>query len=103
MFGFVLAAIYWLHRSKERFGGGQDVARGTRSAACRSICTTPVRFCGPAAKPPTSALSTARDRYSGPDPARGLAAARLEDTTMPESVTTTGRPAAGDKTPTISG
>ncbi len=27
VFGLVLAAIYWLHRSKERFGGGQDVAR----------------------------------------------------------------------------
>ena len=26
-FLFVLAALYWLHRSKERFGGGQDVAR----------------------------------------------------------------------------
>ncbi|HEX9526552.1 MAG TPA: permease [Streptosporangiaceae bacterium] len=27
VFLFVLAGIYWLHRSKERFGGGQDVAR----------------------------------------------------------------------------
>jgi len=27
MFLFVLAGIYWLHRSKERFGGGREVAR----------------------------------------------------------------------------
>ena len=27
MFLFVLAAIFWLHCSRERFGGGQDVAR----------------------------------------------------------------------------
>ena len=27
VFLLVLAGIYWLHRSKERFGGGQDYAR----------------------------------------------------------------------------
>ena len=27
VFLFVLAGIYWLHRSRERFGGGQEVAR----------------------------------------------------------------------------
>ena len=75
VFGFVLAAIYWLHRSKERFGGGQDVARDP-------VCGMQVDMHHPGAVLRGGGQATyfcsehCRDRYSGPDPARGLAAAR---------------------------
>ena len=58
VFGFVLAAIYWLYRSKERFGGGQDVAR---DPVCGMQVDThhPGAVLQPAARRPTSAPSTA--------------------------------------------
>ena len=66
-FLFVLAALYWLHRSKERFGGGRT-SPATRSAACRSTSITPVRFYGKAATRSTSALTTAGITTPGPIP-----------------------------------
>ncbi|HMD91453.1 MAG TPA: permease [Trebonia sp.] len=78
VFGFVLVAIYWLHRSKERFGGGQDVARDP-------VCGMQVDMHHPGAVLRAGGHTTyfcsehCRDRYSGPDPARGLAAARAHE------------------------
>jgi uncharacterized protein len=79
-FLFVLAAIYWLHRSKERFGGGQDVARDPvcgmqvdkhhPGAVLRQGSHT-IYFCS----------AHCRDHYSGPDsaPAADVSAERGPD------------------------
>ena len=87
-FLFVLATLYWLHRSKERFGGGQDVARDP-------VCGMQVDKHHPGAVLRVGGHMTyfcsehCRDRYSGPDstlaggvsaePARGLAAAHAHE------------------------
>ena len=78
VFGFVLVAIYWLHRSQQRFGGGQDVARDP-------VCGMQVDMHHPGAVLRADGHTTyfcsehCRDRYSGPDPTRGLAAARAHE------------------------
>ena len=70
VFGFVLAAIYWLHRSQERFGGGQDVARDP-------VCGMQVDTHHPGAVLRAGGQTTyfcsehCRDRYSQPAPVRG--------------------------------
>ena len=58
VFLFVLAAIYWLHRSQERFGGGRDVAR---DPVCGMQVDKhhPGAVLRPAGRPLTSARSTA--------------------------------------------
>jgi len=67
VFGFVLAAIYWLHRRQDRFGGGQDVARDP-------VCGMQVDMHHPGAVLRADGHTTyfcsehCRDRYSGPDP-----------------------------------
>ncbi len=66
VFLFVLAAIYCLHRSKERFGGGQDVARDP-------VCGMQVDKHHPGAVLRTDRQMAyfcsehCRDRYTGPD------------------------------------
>ena len=88
MFLFVLAAIYWLHRSQERFGGGQDVARDP-VCGMQVDKHTPARFCGQAGTRPTSALSTAG--ITTPIPAACSPPAPAKDMTMPESIDQDGR------------
>ena len=68
VFLLVLAAIYWLHRSQERLGGGRDVARDPvcgmqvdkhhPGAVLRQGSHT-IYFCS----------EHCRDHYSGPDSA----------------------------------
>ena len=88
VFLFVLAAIYWLHRSQERFGGGRDVARDP-------VCGMQVDKQHPGAVLRADGHTTyfcsehCRDHYSRPDPTlatdvsadpgRGLAAARTRE------------------------
>jgi uncharacterized membrane protein YraQ (UPF0718 family)/YHS domain-containing protein len=83
VFLFVLAGLYWLHRSRERFGGGQEVARDP-------VCGMQVDKHHPGAVLRTGGHTTyfcsehCRERYSTPghqpaadvsmDHARGLAA-----------------------------
>ena len=87
VFLFVLAGLYWLHRSRERFGGGQEVARdpvcgmqvdkhqpgavlragGHTTYFCSEHCRE--RYSQPG-RPPTSEVS--------PDHARRLAAQTRE-------------------------
>jgi len=84
VFLVVLAGLYWLHRGRERFGGGRDVARDP-------VCGMQVDKQNPGAVLRAGVHTTyfcsehCRDRYrtpSGPvgaDPARGLAAAHARD------------------------
>jgi uncharacterized protein len=87
-FLFVLAGIYWLHRSKERFGGGQDLARdpvcgmqverqnpgavlrthGHTTYFCSEHCKERYRKADPALAPETAGTSTDpnRDGTSSP-------------------------------------
>ena len=66
VFLFVLAAIFWLHRSRERFGGGRDVARDP-------VCGMQVDKQHPGAVLRAGGQVTyfcsehCRDRYTGPD------------------------------------
>jgi uncharacterized membrane protein YraQ (UPF0718 family)/YHS domain-containing protein len=66
LFLVVLAAIYWLHRSKGRFGGGQDVARDP-------VCGMQVDKHHPGAVLVAGGQTTyfcsehCRDRYAEPD------------------------------------
>ena len=87
VFLFVLAGLYWLHRSRERFGGGQEVARDP-------VCGMQVDKHHPGAVLRTGGHTTyfcsehCRERYSqpgrpptsevGPDHARRLAAQTRE-------------------------
>ncbi|MGZ4435717.1 MAG: permease [Trebonia sp.] len=65
VFLFVLAAIFWLHRSRERFGGGRDVARDP-------VCGMQVGKQHPGAVLRAGGQVTyfcsehCRDRYTGP-------------------------------------
>ena len=67
VFLLVLAAIYWLHRSQERFGGGRDVARDP-------VCGMQVDKLHPGAVLRADGHTTyfcsehCRDHYSRPDP-----------------------------------
>jgi uncharacterized protein len=67
VFLLVLAAIYWLHRSRERFGGGQDVARDP-------VCGMQVDKRHPGAVLHADGHTTyfcsehCRDRYTRPEP-----------------------------------
>jgi uncharacterized protein len=88
VFLLVLAAIYWLHRSQERFGGGRDVARDP-------VCGMQVDKQHPGAVLRADGHTTyfcsehCRDHYSKPDPTpaadvsadpgRALAAARARE------------------------
>ena len=88
VFLLVLAALYWLHRSQERFGGGRDVARDP-------VCGMQVDKLHPGAVLRADGHTTyfcsehCRDHYSRPDPTptagvsadpgRGLAAARARE------------------------
>ena len=88
VFLLVLAAIYWLHRSQERFGGGRDVARNP-------VCGMQVDKQHPGAVLRADGHTTyfcsehCRDHYVRPDPTpaahvsadpgRGLAAARARE------------------------
>jgi uncharacterized protein len=88
VFLLVLAAIYWLHRSQKRFGGGRDVARDP-------VCGMQVDKLHPGAVLRADGHTTyfcsehCRDHYSGPDPTpaadvsadpgRRLAAARARE------------------------
>ena len=66
MFLLVLAALYWLHRSGKRSGGGQDVARDP-------VCGMQVDKQHPGAVLRAGGHTTyfcsghCRDRYSTPD------------------------------------
>jgi uncharacterized membrane protein YraQ (UPF0718 family)/YHS domain-containing protein len=88
VFLVVLAAIYWLHRSQERLGGGRDVARDP-------VCGMQVDKHHPGAVLRADGHTTyfcsehCRDHYSRPgptpaadvsaDPGRGLAAAHARE------------------------
>ena len=72
VFRVVLAGIYWLHRSKERLGGGRDVARDP-------VCGMQVDTANPGAVLRAGGHTTyfcsghCRDRYR-PDPAQAAGA-----------------------------
>jgi len=84
VFLVVLAGIYWLHRGRERFGGGRDVARDP-------VCGMQVDKQNPGAVLRAGVHTTyfcsehCRDRYRAPsgsvgaEPARGLAAAHARE------------------------
>jgi len=84
VFLVVLAGLYWLHRGRERFGGGRDVARDP-------VCGMQVDKQNPGAVLRAGVHTTyfcsehCRDRYRAPygsvgaEPARSLAAAHARE------------------------
>ena len=88
VFLFVLAGLYWLHRNRERFGGGRDVAR---DPVCGMQVDKhhPGAVCGPAGTRPISALSTAGTLSSPP--------AQAEATARPDHVAAHVTDAAGPR------